>query len=54
MYVNYPAEEGRRASVPHRKDSERVQNLKVHWRLSTSDVEYLPDAEGIAASGLDP
>ena len=54
MYVNYPAEEDRRSSVPHRKDGERVQNLEVHWRLSSQDVECLPDTEGIAASGLDP
>ena len=37
MFVNHPAQLGRRSRLPGRKEGERVQKLEVHWRLPSQD-----------------
>ena len=54
MFVNYPAQQGRRSRLPARKEGERVQKLEVHWRLPSQDTGWLQDVECVKAFRLDP
>ena len=54
MFVNHPAQQGRRSRLPARKEGERVQKLEVHWRLPSQDTGWLQDVECVKAFRLDP